>query len=106
MIDKLKTLARMQKFDDEIGRCRELQRILPQQLHTLIQDVETATAKVNEANNVKTSILARQNELENDIRHNNELALKYGNQLADIKTNKEIQSPEQVKIANLKAEKR
>jgi len=91
----------MQKFDDEIGRCRELQRILPQQLHTLIQDVETATAKVNEANNVKTSILARQNELENDIRHNNELALKYGNQLADIKTNKEYKALNS-EIANLK----
>lgn len=101
MIDKLKTLARMQKFDDEIGRCKELQKILPEQLHILIQDVETATARVNEANNVKASILKKQNELENDIRHNNELALKYGNQLADIKTNKEYKALNS-EIANLK----
>lgn len=101
MIEKLKTLTRMQKFDDEIGRCRDLQQILPQQLNTLIQDVEAATAKVNETTNVKNGILKRQNELENDIKHNNELAHKYGTQLADIKTNKEYKALNG-EIANLK----
>ena len=101
MIDRLKTLARMQKFDDEIGRCRELQKILPQQLNTLIQDVEAANAKVSEANNVKSGILKRQNELETDIKHNNELIHKYGTQLADIKTNKEYKALNG-EIANLK----
>jgi len=92
MIDKLKTLAAMQKFDDEIGRCRELQKILPKQLHTLIQDVESAQAKVQETQNVKDGIVKRQKELEAEIKHNNELKLKYGNQLADIKTNKEYKA--------------
>ncbi len=101
MIEKLRTLSMMQKFDDEIGRCRDLQQILPQQLNTLIQDVEAATAKVNETNNVKTGILKKQNELENDIKHNNELIHKYGTQLADIKTNKEYKALNG-EIANLK----
>jgi len=92
MIDKLKTLAQMQKFDDEIGRCRELQKILPKQLHTLIQDVESASAKVQETLHVKEGIIKRQKELEGEIKHNNELKLKYGNQLADIKTNKEYKA--------------
>lgn len=82
----------MQKFDDEIGRCRELQKILPRQLNTLIQDVETASAKVQETRNVKEGIIKRQHELEGEIKHNNELRLKYGNQLADIKTNKEYKA--------------
>jgi uncharacterized protein len=92
MIDKLKILARMQKFDDEIGRCRELQKILPQQLHTLIDDVETAQAKMQETQNVKDGISKRQKELEGEIKHNNELKHKYGTQLAEIKTNKEYKA--------------
>lgn len=82
----------MQKLDDEIGRCRELQKVLPEQLHILIQDVESAAAKVQETNTVKEGILKRQKELEGEIKHNNELKLKYGNQLADIKTNKEYKA--------------
>jgi predicted nucleic acid-binding Zn-ribbon protein len=101
MIEKLKTLARMQKFDDEIGRCRDLQQILPQQLNTLIRDVEDATARVSETTNVKNGILKKQNELENDIKHNNELIHKYGTQLADIKTNKEYKALNS-EIANLR----
>ena len=92
MIEKLKILARMQKFDDEIGRCRELQKILPKELNTLIEDVEAAAAKVQETENVKEGILKRQKELEGEIKHNNDLKIKYGNQLADIKTNKEYKA--------------
>ncbi len=92
MVEKLKTLARMQKLDDEIGRCRELQRVLPRQLNTLIQDVETASARVQETQTVKEGIQKRQRDLENEIKHNNELKLKYGNQLAEIKTNKEYRA--------------
>lgn len=82
----------MQKFDDEIGRCRDLQKVLPQQLHTLIQDVENARVKVQETTTVKDGIIKRQKDLEAEIKHNNELKLKYGNQLADIKTNKEYKA--------------
>lgn len=82
----------MQKLDDEIGRCRELQTVLPKQLNTLIRDVEDAAAKVQETQTVKDGIIKRQKELEGDIKHNNELKLKYGNQLADIKTNKEYKA--------------
>ncbi len=92
MIEKLMTLARMQKLDDEIGRCRELQKVLPKQLHTLIQDVDSASAKTQETSTVKEGIVKRQHELESEIKHNNELKLKYGNQLADIKTNKEYKA--------------
>jgi len=101
MIEKLKILCRMQKFDDEIGKCRDLQQILPQQLNTLIRDVEDATARVNEITNVKNGILKKQNELETDIKHNNELIHKYGTQLADIKTNKEYKALNG-EIANLR----
>lgn len=92
MIEKLKTLASMQKYDDEIGRCRDLQKVLPQQLNTLIQDVESANVKVQETTTVKEGIVKRQKDLEAEIKHNNELKLKYGNQLADIKTNKEYKA--------------
>lgn len=100
MIEKLRTLVRMQAFDDEIGRCRELQKVLPKQLNTLIQDVEEASAKVQETQNVKDGIVKRQKELEGEIKHNNELKLKYGNQLAEIKTNKEYKALNS-EIANL-----
>lgn len=100
MIEKLRTLVRMQAFDDEIGRCRELQKVLPQQLNTLIQDVEEASARVQETQNVKDGIVKRQKELEGEIKHNNELKLKYGNQLAEIKTNKEYKALNS-EIANL-----
>ena len=100
MIEKLKTLAAMQKYDDEIGRCKELQRVLPEQLHTLIQDVEETTARMQETQNVREGIVKRQKELEAEIKHNNELKLKYGNQLADIKTNKEYKALN-AEIANL-----
>lgn len=102
MIEKLRTLVRMQAFDDEIGRCRELQKVLPQQLNTLIQDVEEASARVQETQNVKDGIVKRQKEMEAEIKHNNELKLKYGNQLADIKTNKEYKALNS-EIANLTA---
>jgi predicted nucleic acid-binding Zn-ribbon protein len=92
----------MQAFDDEIGRCRELQKVLPQQLNTLIQDVEEASARVQETQNVKDGIVKRQKEMEAEIKHNNELKLKYGNQLADIKTNKEYKALNS-EIANLTA---
>lgn len=82
----------MQKYDDEIGRCRDLQKVLPQQLNTLIQDVESANVKVQETTTVKEGIVKRQKDLEAEIKHNNELKLKYGNQLADIKTNKEYKA--------------
>lgn len=101
MIEKLKTLARMQRFDDEIGRCRDLQQILPQQLNTLIQDVETAGQKVMEVEAVQAGIQKKQKELEAEIKHNNELAHKYGTQLADIKTNKEYKALNG-EISNLK----
>jgi predicted nucleic acid-binding Zn-ribbon protein len=100
MIDKLKTLAHMQRFDDEIGRCRELQRVLPRQLHDLIQAVEDSQAKVQETQNVKDGIVKRQKDQEAEIKHNNDLKLKYGNQLADIKTNKEYKALNS-EIANL-----
>jgi uncharacterized protein len=100
MIEKLKTLVRMQRFDDEIGRCRDLQKILPEQLHTLIRDVESAAGKVQEMQNVENGLEKRQKELEGEIKHNNELKLKYGNQLADIKTNKEYKALNS-EIANL-----
>lgn len=101
MIEKLKTLARMQRFDDEIGRCRDLQQILPQQLNTLIKDVETASQKVLEVETVREGIVKKQKELEAEIKHNAELAHKYGTQLADIKTNKEYKALNG-EIANLK----
>ncbi|HOD17576.1 MAG TPA: C4-type zinc ribbon domain-containing protein [Candidatus Cloacimonadota bacterium] len=100
MIEKLKTLARMQKLDDEIGRCRELQKVLPEQLQALIQAVEQAKEHLQETQALKNEILKKQKELENEIKHNNDLKLKYGNQLSDIKTNKEYKALNS-EIANL-----
>jgi len=92
MIERLRTLARMQKFDDEIGRCRELQKILPQQLYALIEAVDSAQAKLLQTETVRSGIVKRQKELEVEIKHNQDLIRKYGNQLADIKTNKEYKA--------------
>jgi predicted nucleic acid-binding Zn-ribbon protein len=54
--------------------------------------VENARVKVQETTTVKDGIIKRQKDLEAEIKHNNELKLKYGNQLADIKTNKEYKA--------------
>ncbi len=102
MEDKLRTLARMQILDDEIGRCRELQKVLPQQLDSLIRDVEDAQAQVYEVEEQRNNVLKKQNTLELDIKQNQALILKYGNQLAEIKTNKEYKALNS-EIANLKA---
>lgn len=92
----------MQKLDDEIGRCKELQNVLPKQLNILIEDVEAALAKVLEIEAVKQGIEKRHKELDLDIKHNNELQRKYGGQLADIKTNKEYKALNS-EIATLKS---
>jgi predicted nucleic acid-binding Zn-ribbon protein len=102
MIERLQTLTQMQKLDDEIGRCRELQQILPQQLNELIEAVEEANAKVLEIEAVRAGIQKKQKELEDQTKHNLELMRKYGGQLADIKTNKEYKALNS-EIANLKA---
>jgi predicted nucleic acid-binding Zn-ribbon protein len=92
MIERLKTLARMQKLDDEIGRCKELQNVLPRQLNNLIEDVEAALGKVLEIEAVRQGIQKKQKDLEIDFKHNLDLKRKYDGQLAEIKTNKEYKA--------------
>ena len=82
----------MQKLDDEIGRCKELQDVLPAQLNNLIGDVESAQAKVFQTETARAAIQKKQKDLEADIKHNVDLSRKYGGQLADIKTNKEYKA--------------
>ena len=46
MEEQLRTLAKMQTLDDEIGRYRVLQKELPKQLNEIIDSVDQATANL------------------------------------------------------------
>ncbi|HRX75845.1 MAG: C4-type zinc ribbon domain-containing protein [Candidatus Cloacimonetes bacterium] len=92
MHDQLKTLAEMQLLDDAIGRYRVLQQELPKQLNELIENVEIATANLLNGESEKQEINKRQRALEADVKTFQEQIRKYGNQLSEIKTNKEYKA--------------
>lgn len=92
MEEQLRTLARMQKLDDQIGRLRILQQDLPKQLNEIIGHVDQASANLLATETEKAELAKRQRALESDIKQHNEQIKKYGTQLSEIKTNKEYKA--------------
>lgn len=92
MEEQLKTLAKMQTLDDEIGRYRVLQKELPKQLNEIIESVEQATANLLAVETERAEINKKQRTIEMDIKQMQEQSKKYGNQLAEIKNNKEYKA--------------
>ncbi len=92
MIEKLRTLAKMQKLDDKIGQFRMLQQELPKQLNAIIDCVDEATAGMLVAETEKMELLKKQRALETDIATHKEQIRKYSTQLSEIKTNKEYKA--------------
>ena len=92
MEEQLRTLARMQKLDDQIGRLRILQQELPKQLNEIIGHVDQASANLLATETEKAELAKQQRALESDIKQHHEQIKKYGAQLSEIKTNKEYKA--------------
>lgn len=92
MEEQLRTLAKMQKLDDQIGSLRLLQQELPQELNELIENVEAAQAKLQGSEEELAGIAKQQRMLESDIEQYKENIKKYQTQLSDIKNNKEYKA--------------
>ncbi len=92
MEDQLRTLAKMQSLDNEIGRYRVLQQELPKQLNEIIESVDAATANLLACETVRAEIGKKQRALEADIKSHQEQSRKYGTQLSEIKNNKEYKA--------------
>ena len=92
MEEQLRTLARMQALDDQIGSLRVLQQELPQELGEIIAHVDQAAASLQASENEHAEISRRQRALESDIKQFGEQIKKYGAQLSEIKTNKEYKA--------------
>lgn len=92
MEDQLRTLAQMQKLDNQIGSLRMLQQELPQELNEIIDHVEQATANMLNSETERAEIAKKQRTLETDIKQHQDQIKKYSTQLAEIKTNKEYKA--------------
>jgi len=92
MEDTLRTLAKMQRLDDQIGSLRILQEELPKQLNEIIQSVEQATINLLNSETQRAELSKKQRALESDIKQNSEQIKKYSTQLSEIKTNKEYKA--------------
>ncbi|GAB1467428.1 C4-type zinc ribbon domain-containing protein [Candidatus Cloacimonadota bacterium] len=92
MEDQLRTLAKMQTLDNEIGRYRVLQHELPKQLNEIIESVEQATINLLACETVRAEISKKQRALEADIKTHQEKGKKYATQLSEIKNNKEYKA--------------
>ena len=92
MEEQLRTLAKMQKLDDQIGGLRQQQQELPQELNDIIEHVDAATANLLGSETERAEIAKKQRVLEGDIKQNQETIKKYSNQLSEIKTNKEYKA--------------
>lgn len=91
-LEQMKVLAEMQKLDDQIGSLRVLQQELPKQLAGIIDRVDQATANLLAVEGERNELGKKQRSLEGDIKTANEQIRKYGNQLSEIKTNKEYKA--------------
>lgn len=92
MEEQLRTLAKMQKLDDQIGALRLLQQQLPQELNDIIERVDAATANLLGSETERAETEKKQRALEGDIKQNQATIKKYATQLSDIKTNKEYKA--------------
>jgi predicted nucleic acid-binding Zn-ribbon protein len=92
MKHELEVLIEMQNCDDIIGEKEILMQTLPQELSSLIQNLEKAKAKLDETDNKLDANLKTQKLKELDIKANKEKIDKYKNQLLAIQTNKEYKA--------------
>lgn len=92
MEEQLRTLAKMQTLDDEIGRYRVLQKELPKQLNEIIDSVDQATANLLICETTRAEVGKKQRSLEADIKQHQEQSRKYASQLSEIKNNKEYKA--------------
>ncbi|NLW18880.1 MAG: hypothetical protein GXY81_04235 [Candidatus Cloacimonetes bacterium] len=92
MEEQLRTLAKMQKLDDQIGALRVLQQDLPQELNDIIDRVDEATANMLNSETIRAEIGKEQRTVEGDIKQHQETIKKYAGQLSEIKTNKEYKA--------------
>ncbi len=82
----------MQKCDDKISDKEHLKLELPKRLQSLIEQEQEAQMAVVETAEEINQIVIQQKEKETTIRQNKEKAIKYEEQLAAIKTNKEYKA--------------
>lgn len=92
MEEELRTLAKMQILDDQIGRYRVLQKELPKELNEIIESVEQATANLLAIETEHAELNKKQRALELDIKQMQEQSKKYAAQLSEIKNNKEYKA--------------
>lgn len=92
MEEQLRTLAKMQKLDDQIGSLKLLQQELPKELNDIIDHVDQAQANLINSETERAEIAKKQRSIEMDIKQHHDNIRKYGTQLAEIKTNKEYKA--------------
>ncbi len=92
MIEQLKTLARMQLLDDQIGKLKHLQQELPKQLNDLIDAVDQAQVQLLKTETLRSEVVKKIKSHELDIKQHNDQIKKYAGQLSEIKTNKEYKA--------------
>ncbi|MDO9577258.1 MAG: C4-type zinc ribbon domain-containing protein [Candidatus Cloacimonadales bacterium] len=92
MKHELEVLIEMQNCDDIIGEKEILMQTLPQELSSLIQNLESAEAKLDKTLKELDENLKTQKLKELDIKVNKERIDKYKNQLLAIQTNKEYKA--------------
>ncbi|MFC1898542.1 zinc ribbon domain-containing protein [Candidatus Cloacimonadota bacterium] len=92
MKHELEILIEMQNCDDIIGEKEILMKTLPQELSSLIQNLELANVQLEKTGHELEENLKTQKLKELDIRSNKEKIDKYKNQLLTIQTNKEYKA--------------
>ncbi len=92
MIEQLKTLARMQLLDDQIGKLKHLQQELPKQLNDLIDAVDQAQVQLLKTETLRSEVEKKIKSYDLDIKQHNDQIKKYAGQLSEIKTNKEYKA--------------
>lgn len=92
MEEQLRTLAKMQMLDNQIGALRLLQQELPKELNDIIDHVDQATANMLNSESERAEIAKKQRALEGEIKQHHATIKKYGTQLSEIKTNKEYKA--------------
>jgi len=92
MIEQLKTLARMQLLDDQIGKLKHLQQELPKQLNDLIDAVDAAQVQLLNTETTRSGVIKKIKAHELEIKQHNDQIRKYSGQLSEIKNNKEYKA--------------
>jgi uncharacterized protein len=92
MKHELEVLIEMQNCDDIIGKKEILMKTLPEELSSLIQNLDSAKTELEKTGNGLDENLKTQKLKDLDIKTNKEKIAKYKNQLLTIQTNKEYKA--------------